>query len=128
MARALLAAHIASGSAQFAQVRSQLAVFRHVAGCQPEYLRAIHIQLDTPDPLGPARLFQAGGGGAMTCGGTVVARIDAGLEMMLKHVALLSKNARRGHVTGAGDKSRGAGATRLHRRCDEVPVVRPGPA
>src|ERR1051326_6700457 len=124
MPRALLTAPIASGSAQFAQVGSQLAVFRHVAGCQPADLRAIHIQLDTSDPLGPVRLFQAGGGGAMTCDGTVVARIDAGLEMMLKHVALLSQIARRvPRPAPRGCISRRS-AMRLHRRCDEVVVVR----
>jgi len=89
VSRALLVADIANGSGQPAELGSQLAASRHVAGCQPAYVRAIHIELDTSDHLCRVLLFQAGDRAAVARDCTVIAGVNARIEMILIHIRLL---------------------------------------
>jgi hypothetical protein len=90
---AFLSAFLANGRAQLAHVGRQLAASCHVANREPADCGAIDIELDAARHLGDVLLLQAGGGAVIASKGTVVAGVDTGFEMPMRHVALLKEGA-----------------------------------
>lgn len=85
---ALLAAGIAHGGAQLAELTVELTASRHVARRESADGGAVHVEGNALRHHLDVLLSQAGGGAVVAGIGTGVARLDAGLVDLMGHVGL----------------------------------------
>ena len=90
---ALLGALVANARAQLAGVSRKLAAARHVSHGQPADFGAVDIEADAARHLRHVGLFQARGGAMIAGEGTIIAGVDAGLEMLMGHAGLLKEGS-----------------------------------